>query len=306
MDPADLFLHWLSERGSGPWDAIRDTTRWLFGDALPGDRWWIVADRLADLGHIDIDRASGRWSASPAVINYLPPRSMQSVLCGGRTLEVARRVRAVAESDDGAAVELQRIQQDGGPSAWVIVGTREATTAFAALVEIPFIDDAADRIANRLATIQTLLGPGSNVRGGGDSILVFDADDLAYRTVRDPDRPGLYKIAGAGGPRFVYAPRPGYYHDVDPRLGTYLELSRQDRPVLRYVRGDLWVPRYLPLPDAHRRCLTLCSGFLPGSEGDFVRYEAVPKVIADQVARSLGQRPIETAPPRRPGAGRPR
>jgi hypothetical protein len=306
MEQADLFLLWLSERGSGPWDTLRDTARWLFGDALPGDRWWVVADRLADLGHIDLDRDARRWSAAPAVINYLPPRSMQSVLCGSRTLDIDRIIKRLAESSDAPDVAFAEIPQEGGPSVWVFAGTREETAAFAAYAGLPFVDDAADRIANRLGPIVNLLGPGSYVRGGGDPILAFDADDLGYRTARDPGRPGLYKIAGAGGPRFVYSPRPGYFHNVDPRLGTYLELSRQGKSVIRYARGDMWVPRWLPLPDPHRRCLTLCTGFLPGDDGEFLRYEAVPKVIADKIARSLSQRPIGVVPARRSGVEGPR
>lgn len=304
MEPTDLFLRWLSERGSGSWDALRDATRWLFGDSLPGDRWWIVTDRMADLGHIDSNRVGDRWVASPPVINYLPPRSMQSVVCGSRTYDFSRRIRAAAESDDGADVDLQPIPQVGGPSAWVIAGSREATAAFAAAVGVRFVDDAADRIANRLAPITVLLGRGSQVRGGGDSITAFDTDDLAYKVARDTGRPGLYKLVGAGGPRFVFSPMAGWFHDVDPRLGTYLELSRLSRPVLHYARGDLWAPRYQPLPDPHRRCLTLCSGFLPLADGEHVRYEAVPRPVADRVARSLGQRLIDKAPPRHTGVTR--
>lgn len=298
MEQADLFLRWLSERGWGAWEALRDATRWLFGDALPGGRWWVVADQLADLGHIDIDRDEKRWSAAPAVINYLPPRSMLSVLCGSRTRDIAEKIERLADAEEGPDVAFAEIAQQNGPSVWVFAGTREETAAFAALAGLPFVDDAADRIANRLAPISSLLGPGSYVRGGSDGILAFDADDLGFRLARDPGRPGLYKIAGAGGPRFVYSPRPGYYHNVDPRLGTYLELSRQARSVIRYSRGDMWVPRWLPLPDPHRRCLTLCTGFLPGEEGEFLRYEAVPEIIADKVARSLGQRPIAVVPAR--------
>jgi hypothetical protein len=235
------------------------------------------------------------------VINYLSPRNMQSVLCGSRTHELERRIKALATSDDGDDVELQQIPQNGGPVVWIIAGTRAATAAFAALAGIQFVDDAADRIANRLPPIQSLLGSGSHVRGGGDSIAVFDVDDLTYTTARDPDQAGLYKLVGAGGPRFVYVERPGWFHDVDPRLGTYLELSRRTRPVLHYAWGDLWAPRYLPLPDPHRRCLTLCTGFLPAEEGDQVRYEAVPPVIAQKIASSLGQRLIPTMPRRRTG-----
>src|SRR5688572_20822077 len=97
----DLFLHWLSERAAGTWDAAREGAAWLFAEVAPTDRPWMIAERLSDLGHLDLDWAAGRWSVPPPVINYLPPRSMLAVFCGSRTESLRSLIVDVADSDDG-------------------------------------------------------------------------------------------------------------------------------------------------------------------------------------------------------------
>lgn len=304
MSPADVFLRWLSERREGPWEAVREAARWWFADTGSDERSWLIAERLSDLGHIDVDWGARRWSASPAVVNILPPGAMVAVMCGARTAALTDRVADIADSSSGPDVEVQMISQADGPAVWAIAGHRKDLVKFAKDADAALADDAADAIAQRLPSITSSIGYPSNVLGGAASIRVFDADRLDFQPARDALKPGLYQLAAAAGPRFVYSPLPGRYHELDRSIGIYAELARRSVHVVHYAKGDMWVPRWLPPPPAHRRSLVLCSGFLPRVEGSFLRYEAVPKSVADRVAGSLGQALLE-APPSRPG-GQPR
>jgi len=55
-------------------------------------------------------------------------------------------------------------------------------------------------------------------------------------------------------------------------------------------RGALSVHRHIDLPMLHKRSATLCTGFPARTDGAMKVYEGVPRVIAELIARSLGQK----------------
>src|SRR5687767_6387033 len=114
MGGYDCFLRWLSERSDGPWEALRETARWWFPNVGWSQRAWMIAERFSDLGHLDVDWTSKRWSVSPPVVNYLPPGPMVAVMCGARTATLTRLVRRLAADEDGPDVDMQEIKQDNG------------------------------------------------------------------------------------------------------------------------------------------------------------------------------------------------
>jgi hypothetical protein len=70
-------------------------------------------------------------------------------------------------------------------------------------------------------------------------------------------------------------------------------LRRTNRQVIRFERsgstGSLFIEPKFPLPAMQARVATLCSGLVPEYHVGSLRYHNVTKLIATEIARSLGQ-----------------
>ncbi len=296
MTGFDVLLRWLSESVEGAYDSFAAAHGWLMSDGSAEAAAWMTAEDLSDLGHIDLDWAARRWSASPPVLNYLPPNSQLSVLCGARPDALVERLRSVDSIGDGPDVEVEPYPQAGGPTVWLSAGSRSETARLAERLGVRFIEDAADAIAEHLPPIGNRLGRPTTVTGGWRQLSRFDADIMDFTWASRMDDPGLYRVAGVAGTTFLFHPGGGLYHDVARGVGMYAELGRRSKSVIYYHGGSFWVPAIARPPSAQRRCLVLCSGFLPGEDGDFLRYRDVPWNIAHRVALSLRQAPIDAFP----------
>jgi hypothetical protein len=121
----------------------------------------------------------------------------------------------------------------------------------------------------------------------------FDVLADRWRPVERDIEPGLYRYEHRGRElRWIDEERRPYR--VDFALGAYCELRRvQKSDILHWmqlpVNGTLSVPLRAPLPVLHARAATMCSGLAPQRHAGVLRYENVPRRIAEAIASSLDQ-----------------
>jgi hypothetical protein len=296
----DLFLDWLSERGSGRWYSFVAAHDWLFNAGrrqaeriAPG---W-TARTLSDLGHLEVDWQGQRWSVTPPLLTVLPTAGARSLLTGGRTRMLMRSLEEETSEAVTDNVIYARHRQDAAPDAIFLVSRDEAEVEqLAHRLGIRYEYSAADTLSRVLPSLAGYLAvSGSTPAPTGYEARRFDPAALRWSPTSSDLAPGLfmYEVHGISRYRFVSELRVS--HEVERAIGTYAELQRTGRQVLGWrandVNGTLTVPAQAPLPALHARVATACSGLAARfSKVDASnRYVNVPSEIAERIATSLGQ-----------------
>jgi hypothetical protein len=294
----DLLLEWVSERGEGSWQQLRDAHDWLFEATAPGRGWrptpgW-SARMLSTLGHIEIDWHAGVWGASAPVLTLLPSAGAHALLTGGRTRALTDRLRQAAW-DEAHDVYLVEHPQQHAPTALLVAGEDEAAIeALAERLSIAYELSVSDRLSRALPSLDSYLALShSTPAAGAFGVERFDVMVLEWSSTESDREPGFYRYDVVGRPAFRLLDNDGSVYDLDVATGVYAALSRWGENVLRYepesVNGTLVVPPGAPLPTLHARTAALCSGLAATRRGRTLAYSNVPKPIAERVARSLDQ-----------------
>jgi hypothetical protein len=252
---------------------------------------------LATLGHVEMDWDAGAWAAAPAVVTLLPSAGGHGLLTGART---GRLRSLVADGlDEAPHVFAFFHEQEDAPDVCFIACDSEADlNDLAAELGIPFEHSVADRLASLLPSIDAMLAERLSTPGVPD-LGVDRLDVLAdrWRPVESDSEPGLYRYEYRGRQlRWIDEERRP--HRVELALGAYCELRRLSKSdVLNWmelpVNGTLSVPLSAPLPVLQARAATMCSGLAPQRHAGVLRYENVPRRIAQAIAASLDQQ-LET------------
>ena len=103
----DLFLTFLSEKGQGRWDELKDAWSWLAGAAgEPDAQAWIAARDLEALGHIEVGWEQGMaWCAAPPLLTMIPRSGGRVFLTGARTRQLEMQLEeAASELDLGSTI----------------------------------------------------------------------------------------------------------------------------------------------------------------------------------------------------------
>lgn len=298
----DLLLTWLSETGSGTITNLRNRAAWLARTENPElpdyatGRW--LRD-LASLGHCEADWAHGEWSVAAPTITRLPLADGLAVLAGARRPGLLR-----ALDDEGIYYELSRRPGTAGeipaPATFLLPFENAAELEeTAATLGVTYAGCGAARIARKL--LPSLPEPAAPP--SYDSFLER-LDEFSPRTWQKASArssnltDGLYREHINGHWRYVLL-RSNDWYSTDLSHGVFAELERQGTAVIRWRpdssdrpdSGTVFIDWGAPLPPLHSRALVLCCGFAPrfGQTAETAIYDNVPREIALQVARSLGQ-----------------
>lgn len=296
----DLLLEWTSERGTGSISGFKAAHDWL--SLAADDSTWrpkatTTALVMASLGHIEVDWTGRSWAATSAMLTILPSAGGHSLLTGGRTRTLMKRVwQTVEDANDVYVFE----QAQEGPSA-VFVAAEDETVVeqLATRLEIDYDFCVAERLSRVLPSLEStiaLTNDSTPARGFGVWRLGIAIDsDESWREVTSDTGPGLYKYDVWGRAEFRWVDAAGRHLPVDKFTGIYAELQRQSHQCLRLVldgpNGELMVPAWAPLPALQARAAVLCSGLAPYFDraSRTRRYPNVPPRIARRIGRSLGQ-----------------
>jgi hypothetical protein len=293
----DLLLTWLSERGSGSWQQLREAYDWLF-QAERREPWQTAgfcARILSTLGHIEIDWHAGRWAAAPPVLTLLPSAGAHALLTGARTRRLGALLAIEAQEDRPGVMPLPLVPQDIAPSACIVaVEDERAATALADRLGVLYSHSVSEELSRILPGLDSyMLKREAHPPRRGYGIERFEPESLIWQDVERDDLPGLYRYdtpiraehrlrAADGG---VYAP--------ERAVGIWSALSHWGKNRIKFdpksVNGELIVPLQAPLPTLHARTAALCTGFAPQKRGSVLVYPNVPREVAKRIARSLDQ-----------------
>jgi hypothetical protein len=287
-----MLLQWVSERGSGSWNEFRDAFHWALPDAQAGGAQSCMRT-LTMLAQVEIDWDAGMWAAAPTVVTLLPSAGGHGLLAGART----GRLRALLEDglDEASHVFAFFRPQEAAPDVcFIACDSEEDLSELATQLGVPFEHSVADRLATLLPPIEAMLAERASTPGVPDlGVDQFDVMDDRWRPVESDSDPGLYRYEHRGRElRWIDEKRRPYR--VDFALGAYCELRRlENSDTLHWmqlpVNGTLSVPLKAPLPVPQARAATMCSGLAPHRHASVLRYENVPRRIAEAIATALEQ-----------------
>lgn len=296
----DLFLNWMSARQEGKISQAERAAAALI-DGPPDVRAArAYLRRLEDLGHLDLDWDSSRWKMRPRVLTHLPgspafvlvlgerPAGFQEFLDSEFALQVIPPlVTAGDRLNDPAALLLEYDSEE------TLQETAEA-------IEATFVSCAAVSAAKCLKPLE----PGCLASGptrNAAPIQMF-TPSRGFTEVDFPKRDGFFRQM-ANGRYNHWICQEGVWARTTLDEGICLVNGRDRKDLLMFHDtdydgepvGTLAVDGLLPLPTAHRRCLTLCSGLSPveGERGDR-SYLNVPASVARAVTESLHQEFVMT------------
>jgi hypothetical protein len=288
----ELLLQWMSERGTGSWPEFREAFRWAIPDAQEGGAQSCMRS-LMTLAQVEIDWNSGVWAAAPTVVTLLPSAGGHGLLTGART----GKLRAALEDglDEAPHVFAFFCEQEHAPDVcFIAADSEDDLTQLANGLGFPFEYSVADRLASLLPSIDAMLAERASTPGVPDlGVERLDVTADRWRPVDSDTVPGLYRYEYRGRElRWIDA--DGRPYRVDFALGAYCELRRVRSSAILYwtqlaVNGTLSVPLKAPLPVLQARAATMCTGLAPNRFASVLRYENVPRKIAEAIAVSLDQ-----------------
>lgn len=281
----DLLLRWCSERAAGPLQAFRDAHEWLeevAGNPSDGPaastkkRWTWSLRSLQALGHVEVDWLRRRWHVAPPVLTTLTDGGGFALLCGARPAALLRRLDGLVDDPDprlrglaGSVMFDLPVRQDGGPALRLLQarGVDDARQ-LCQLLNISFVDRAADRLLRVLPVLNGLLVPGrrQHLPGGIAPARMTEMPDRLFAAIdHDHGEAGAYEMRLYDAPRYFYRAGPDQVFEAERGAVVWAELRRTGRQVLRYdPQGrNLLVPPRLRLPSLYERAATLRSGLLP-------------------------------------------
>ena len=307
MDPGDLLLRWVSERGEGALSDVKQGMWWLAAtrcpDIEPGapGRW--LRD-VVSLAHMDIDWHNRRWSAAPPALTRLPQARGLAVLTGSRTAALDARLEEAVQ--DGL-VELFRVPSERPPrdiplpvSLIVQFNDEAGLMTWAAELGVSYSPCFALQGAALLPQLRL------DVRTSAPEFRMpleqYSLHHREYQSVPRPQVDGLYRLKRRDSKRVCQVLRDGEWYETSHEQGVYSVLAYRnpDADVIRWLPetdcgrerfGTLYVDWGYPLPDLHRRVAVMCSGLAPriNAHAENLAYDNVPKAVAMKIADSLGQ-----------------
>jgi hypothetical protein len=294
----NLMLTWMSERGSGSWQQFREGHAWLetssgqqAGD-VPAAR---TLEHLARLGHVEVARGESKWAVTPPVITIVPGASVHAVVVGARTTTFLGHLSDGVDATQHLEL-ITRSQAEGPDVLYISCSDESLLTDLARKVGARYEYSVGERLSHLLPDLAAILKTGAAPPPAvGFGVGRWDPDSNRFPLTDKTALPGLYRYEVYGAAQFRFCPEPERYVDVDLSTGRFAELNRLGRAVLEYeaesINGTLKVPVKSDLPALQARAAILCSGLLPNFDRQtYARlYWNVPLVIAERIARSLGQ-----------------
>lgn len=293
----DLFLRWLSLRGSGN---LADAARTVLGQVDSTKPASMASARsylrgLESLGHIDLSWTENTWRVRPLTFTNLPGTSAFALVTGERSADLD----SVLDSEFlfhslPAAQEEVALFADPGTLVVEFDDEDDLKSAATKLGGV-FVPCAAFSMAESLELIQP--GPkAASPNSQGAPLEMYDIAALRFIEVDFPRKNGLFRQLANG--RYNYwVFKEGSWAWTNHEEGICLRWAEAGKDGLRLAIGQdaadavgtLHVDPRLPLPAKQRRALTLCSGFNPRKGSKSVEYLNVPSSVAKFVASSIHQ-----------------
>jgi len=321
--PGEVLLGWLDAEGSGTLELLEKRVTW-FGsgrtaDSLatpPKSAFFGWAREMSALGYLDISFNNRRWSAVDPAMVTLPGCDGLLMLAGVRSAYLVERLNKIGfdgwpirhTPDLGIAIPV--------PGTLLIQAERQGLVADlyrrlrSGEPRLVSVGCAASRLALSAKPIHGYLSPTAAPTNGADTQLErlvpakLVSDSPGYTDPWISATPGstpkgAYRWRRPG--QLVHAVFDGRWRAGDRSEVIHAALAMD--PVFSSLRwgaygdgelnrGSLSVQRHIDLPMLHKRSATLCTGFPARTDGALKVYEGVPRVIAELIARSLGQKLI--------------
>lgn len=292
MQPRDRLLTFLSEKGEGRWDDLKEAWRWIAGAAGdPGSQAWIAARDLEALGHIEVAwEHELSWCAAPPLLTMIPRSGGRVFLTGARTRHLEAQLE---KTTDDLNLWVDECDQRSGPrTIYVACKSSEQIGELARALEIDYTYQVAEQIAALLPSLRSyeaLDQEGELPRGLEAEF--FDVASLSWKESETRDTSGLYRVRTYTGQLYGLRHATGAWARVVKEVGVYTVLRWAEESVLRYSEAteELTVPVEARLPTLHARAATLCSGRLPEFTSETVGH-VPPQPRAAPRGRGLGGR----------------
>lgn len=301
----DLFLSFLSEKGSGSWREFKDAWAWLGGAGNDdAEKAWIAAQSLSALGHIEVAWGDEiEWAVAPPVLTMIPRSGGRALLTGARTrhlLEVSPKDGTVSGAFEEAAESrnlwVDNWRQPYSPSTVMLCcESHRDAEGLAGELGVAYTYSASHQLSSilpDLASYEALWQAGDLPRGLEAER--FNPGSLFWDPVEETAGHGLYRVRTYA--KHVHALNgPTGWFRIPREIGQYEVLRWEEAQVLSYSRKRVQfsVRMGARLPPLHDRAATLCSGRLPlrvSRNGlPWLTYENVDEVIAQRIAASLCQ-----------------
>lgn len=302
LNAGDELLRWVSEVGSGTWDQLRQASRYLMERHKINRRDSYLGSSLSKLGHLEIDWVSSTWAVVKPTLNVIPGMGLVVVMTGSRPQVVEDRLKNAANTVDVYALPLQPQQSADQPHIRMLkcADLNEARSV-ANRLNSRFIIDPASRLATSLIPLEKYpleraAAPHPNER---ESVKLYDIDSRSWlqisKLISFNWRDGLYEVPGWGRPRFLVK-RGSDWFQTEKTYGMFHEYKRVGiQNVLKWRQmenndsGYLYVDKDVVLPILAERSLVMCSGFSALEINTKIAYVNVPREVALEIARRLGQ-----------------
>ena len=262
----DLFLTYLSEKGEGTWEELKDAWRWLDGaSGEPESQAWIVARDLEALGHIEVAwEQELAWCAAPPLLTMIPRSGGRVFLAGARTRHLESQLNHAAERLD---LWVDYCEARRGPrTVYIACRSSEQIKELSAVLDVDYTYQVAEQIVSLLPPLRSYgaLDQEGELPRGLEAER-FDVATLSWQPSEERDAPGLYRVRTYSGQLHGLRHATGGWTRVLKELAVYEVLRWSGKSVLRYSEdtGRLVVPVEARLPSLHARAVTLCSGRLP-------------------------------------------
>jgi hypothetical protein len=298
----DELLRWVSEVGSGTWEQLRKTSKYLMERHGLNLSASALGSNLSKLGHLEIDWENSRWAVVKPTLNVMPGMGLIAVLTGSRPQIVERRFdEAADENIEVFALPLHEQSIYNPHARFLKCASLEDAKQIAEKLNARFVIDPASRLAASMKSIDQVVQSNAAEphKSEFDAVKIFDNDAQSWMQIsklRHFDwADGLYEAPGFGRPRYLLK-RGTKWSLIEKSYGLFLEYRRVGRKrIFQYQSANqdkpsiLYVDRDVILPTIAERSLVMCSGFAPKIINPRNAYVNVPKSLAKYVANKLGQ-----------------
>jgi len=299
----DELLRWVSEVGSGTWEQLRKTSKYLMERHELNRRDSLLASNLSKLGHLEIDWTNSRWAVVRPTMNIIPGMGLIVVMTGSRPQVVDDKFySATSDELDVFALPLH-FQSIENPHARMLKCASIAEAeGIAEKLGARVVMDPASGLANSMKSLDELnvSEAAAPHRNEFEAMKVFQCEANRWQLVSESRNAtvsdGLFEVPGWGRSRFLLL-RSGRWFQLEKSYGLFKEYERVGRTnVMQYVSQTDSQPSYLyvdndvVLPMLAERALVMCSGFAPKSINTRTAYINVPKELATFIAKKLNQK----------------
>lgn len=285
----DVLLHWMTHLGEGSWEGFKGAvTRLAPEDADSDDLILDLRFHLSDLGHVDFfTGGSRRWRVLRPILAGLA-QSDAAILSGGRTPHL-REALAGAINRAGCSMSLDSLR--GRPTTLRVSGAPLTLHEIAAEVGVAFSYRYSQTLSAELRPLFRVFEELPDETSPTNwSVKSLDFDSM---TMVD----GLRRNSACeysprrGVPRWYVHTRHGRLKLMPKREAIYAAAMLQGVSLLSYDASErrLLAPARTPPPESYSRVACLCSGRRPLLNGESLRFEEVPPLIAAVLCVAAGQ-----------------